>query len=218
MRIAILAAASLSLAASASPLEMTYTMEDIGGGLYNYEFTLTMTNVDGSWSPGQGFGWIIWGDQRAAPSPMGDFVGDPNDLPVGPFQGYCSSSGFHNGPTFCVGGGDPFQFFYWQPNAVGESLQWSGTSAAVLGQGEMLFSNLIGINGAVNAEFLVATLEEGDDCPADFDGDGFVTGLDFDAYVAAFEAGDISADFDGDGFVTGLDFDGYVADFEFGCD
>ena len=26
-------------------------------------------------------------------------------------------------------------------------------------------------------------------CPSDFDGDGFVTGDDFDAYVAAFEAG-----------------------------
>lgn len=40
---------------------------------------------------------------------------------------------------------------------------------------------------------------------ADFDGDGFVTGIDFDLYVAAFEAGDLSADFDGDGFITGID-------------
>ena len=56
------------------------------------------------------------------------------------------------------------------------------------------------------------------DCRADFDGDGFVTGLDFDAFVAAFEAGDPSSDFDGDGFVTGLDFDAYVAEFEEGCE
>jgi hypothetical protein len=54
-------------------------------------------------------------------------------------------------------------------------------------------------------------------CPADFDHDGFVTGLDFDLYVAAFEAGDMSADFDGDAFVTGLDFDLYVQAFEAGC-
>ena len=54
-------------------------------------------------------------------------------------------------------------------------------------------------------------------CPADFDGDGFVTGLDFDAYVAAFEAGDPATDFDGDDFVTGLDFDAYVQAFETGC-
>ncbi len=54
-------------------------------------------------------------------------------------------------------------------------------------------------------------------CPSDFNGDGFVTGEDFDAYVAAFELGDISADFDGNGFVTGEDFDAYVAAFESGC-
>lgn len=54
-------------------------------------------------------------------------------------------------------------------------------------------------------------------CPADFDGDGFVTGADFDLYVVAFEAGKESADFDGDGFVSGVDFDLYVVAFEEGC-
>lgn len=54
-------------------------------------------------------------------------------------------------------------------------------------------------------------------CPADFDGDGFLTGDDFDVYVAAFEAGSIDADFDGDGFVTGDDFDAFVIAFEAGC-
>ena len=52
---------------------------------------------------------------------------------------------------------------------------------------------------------------------SDFDGDGFITGLDYDLYVQAFEAGDAPADFDGDGFVTGLDFDLYVTAFEAGC-
>ncbi len=54
-------------------------------------------------------------------------------------------------------------------------------------------------------------------CPSDFDADGFVTGDDFDAYVAEFELGDLSADFDGDGFVTGDDFDAFVVAFENGC-
>lgn len=54
-------------------------------------------------------------------------------------------------------------------------------------------------------------------CATDFDGDGFQTGDDFDAFVVAFEAGDISSDFDGDGFPTGDDFDAYVALFEQGC-
>ena len=54
-------------------------------------------------------------------------------------------------------------------------------------------------------------------CRADFDHDGFLTGLDFDAYTTAFQMGDLSADFDGDGFNTGLDFDAYVQAFEMGC-
>lgn len=54
-------------------------------------------------------------------------------------------------------------------------------------------------------------------CLADFDCDGFVSGIDYDLYVSAFESGDISADFDGDGFITGIDFDLYVLAFEAGC-
>lgn len=54
-------------------------------------------------------------------------------------------------------------------------------------------------------------------CGTDYDRDGFTTGDDFDAYVAAFELGAISSDYDGDGFVTGDDFDAYVVSFELGC-
>ena len=54
-------------------------------------------------------------------------------------------------------------------------------------------------------------------CRADFDGDGFLTFEDFDAFVAFFEVGDPSADFDGDGFLTFEDFDAFVAAFEAGC-
>lgn len=54
-------------------------------------------------------------------------------------------------------------------------------------------------------------------CAADFDADGFVSGVDFDLYVQAFEAGDFAADFDGDGFLTGVDFDMYVQAFDGGC-
>lgn len=54
-------------------------------------------------------------------------------------------------------------------------------------------------------------------CPSDFNRDGFVTGEDFDGFVAQFELGTLAADFDGDGFVTGEDFDAFVAAFESGC-
>lgn len=54
-------------------------------------------------------------------------------------------------------------------------------------------------------------------CRADFDGDGFVSGSDYDLFVGAFESGDPAADFDRDGFITGEDFDRYVVEFEAGC-
>jgi len=54
-------------------------------------------------------------------------------------------------------------------------------------------------------------------CRVDFDGDGFVTGVDFDAFVRAFELGEMTADFNGDGFINGPDFDQYVVEFESGC-
>ncbi len=54
-------------------------------------------------------------------------------------------------------------------------------------------------------------------CPADFDGDGAVDIFDYDAFVAAFEAGLMSADFDGDGTVDFFDYDAYVVAFETPC-
>lgn len=54
-------------------------------------------------------------------------------------------------------------------------------------------------------------------CAPDFDGDGFLTGKDFDLFVQAYEAGDTRADYDADGFITGVDFDLFVQEFEAGC-
>ena len=54
-------------------------------------------------------------------------------------------------------------------------------------------------------------------CPPDYDCDGFITGIDFDLFVADFEAGVMSSDFDRDGFITGLDFDLFVQAYEAGC-
>ncbi len=54
-------------------------------------------------------------------------------------------------------------------------------------------------------------------CRADYNGDGFVTGEDFDEFVDAFYFGLPSADFNLDTFVTGDDFDAFVAAFESGC-
>lgn len=80
--------------------------------------------------------------------------------------------------------------------------------ATVVGSTGGLFGSSFGMAAIIDAPV---------ECPADFNGDGFVTGEDFDAFQAAFEAGSISSDFNGDGFVTGEDFDAYVVAFELGC-
>ena len=58
-------------------------------------------------------------------------------------------------------------------------------------------------------------------CPADFNGDGFVDGFDYDDFVACFEGDPCvpggTADFNADGFVDGFDYDDFVAAFEGSC-
>ncbi|HRJ49433.1 MAG TPA: PA14 domain-containing protein, partial [Phycisphaerales bacterium] len=67
------------------------------------------------------------------------------------------------------------------------------------------------------AVIAAAALSRVNPCPADFDGSGFVDTDDFDAFVAAFEAGGNDADFDGSGFVDTDDFDSFVGAFTLGC-
>ena len=54
-------------------------------------------------------------------------------------------------------------------------------------------------------------------CPADFDGNGFVNALDYDAFATLFEGGEAGADFDHNGFVNALDYDLFASAFEAGC-
>lgn len=58
-------------------------------------------------------------------------------------------------------------------------------------------------------------------CHADFNGDSFLDGFDYDEFVQCFEGGSCpsgrSADFNEDGFADGFDYDEFVAEFEMGC-
>jgi len=141
-------------AVQATPLTLNYSVADIGGGLFDYEFELIMDNNDGTWVSGQGWSWITFGDAPSAPSPLADFSIDMADFPVGPFEQLGLSGGGHNGPTFLWDAAN--NIVYWVPTAVGESLNWSGTSLANLGQGQLLFSTLFVENSAVRADFEVA--------------------------------------------------------------
>jgi len=136
--------------AGATPARLDYAITDLGGGLYDYQFTLVIDDNDGSFFSGFELGaWIIFGDDPSS-SPLTDFSGDPNDLPIGPFSDYGTLTGAHNGPSL-----EPLNT-RWTPSGVGDSLSWSGTSTARLGQGELLWSNTTG--DVPQADFEVAQL------------------------------------------------------------
>ena len=93
--------------------------------------------------------------------------------------------------------------------ALIESLTIQGTSDSVAGTYDCIVSN-----GTAS----VPSLATVDVCMADFTCDGFVDGFDYQAYVAAFEAGELSSDMDSDGFVDGFDYEQFVTLFETVCD
>lgn len=133
---------SLPVLAS-SPLRLEYLVKDIGGGLFSYDFTLSVDNNDGSYIPGQQWGWIIFGDAPfPGPSPLTDWVGDlSNSSPL--IASFSSSGGGNNGPTlYLYGPAITGVLNPWTPSGIGDSLIWSGTSTANLSQDELLFSTL----------------------------------------------------------------------------
>jgi len=77
-------------------------------------------------------------------------------------------------------------------------------AAAVVGPTGGLFGSAFGMS-SVNK------------CPADFNDDTFVTGEDFDQFVAAFVLGDLAADFDHNAFLNGDDFDAFTVAYLGGC-
>ena len=131
----------------ATPLALDYSVTAVGTS-YHYDFTLTLDNHDNSFSVGQGFGWLVYGDAMQSASPISDFVVDPASFNVGPWTSPAMTGGFHNGPTF------NFVLDAWTPVTVGDSLSWSGTSA--IDAGSLMFSTLHNTGGAVGADFEAA--------------------------------------------------------------
>src|SRR5712691_11416561 len=119
--------------ASATPLRLDYCVDVLTSGRYQYTFTLTLDNHDGTWASGQAWRWLIFGDANGAPSPLTGWVDSGTVWPVGPWTGYTNSGGGHNGPTF------DYVLDYWTPPAVGASLTWRGTSTANLQEPFLLF-------------------------------------------------------------------------------
>ena len=208
----VLAAALAPAIASATPLRLDYTVSDLGGGVFQYEFTLTVDDNDGSYANGQAWRWFIWGDQASMPTNLTDWIGDPGSLPVGPWTFYTSSGGGHNGPTF---GG---VLDYWTPGGVGDSLTWQGTSTADLPDGELLFSTLAGTLGGGIAANWEPAHRGGDKCLPDCNLDGELNTLDFLCFLNFFSNGDPEADYNNDGVINTLDFLAFLNDFNAGCE
>lgn len=134
----------------ADVLDLFYMKNDVGGGMFQYDFKLIVANDDGSYLIGQGFNWIIFGDVPAAESTLPDFLLINETFP-NPIMSFSFSGGGHNGPTFIDSvnlGTDG-----WIPLGLGDFVTWSGTSTHDVPDGDLLFSTLVALNGATNTNF-----------------------------------------------------------------
>lgn len=146
--------------ALAAPLTMSYDKTALAGGLFQYDFTLTLDNHDGSWTAGQQWDWIIFGERGGISQPsLFDTNGDaPHGLSWNPMAfsapigATTTSGGGHNGPTLAmidasvVGLG-------WAPLTLGEAFSWSGTSVVDVGDQPMYWSALVTAGGAQRVQF-----------------------------------------------------------------
>jgi len=146
--------------AQATPLRLDYVLTPLGGGTYQYDFTLTLDNNDGTWAPGQEWDWIIFGDNSFDdlyngfdPDGDGPTPADWTTLSFGaPITGITPSTGAHNGPTLEIAT-NTVLLPGWAPTAVGDMLVWSGTSGVFIPNGELVWSALIVGGGATRFDF-----------------------------------------------------------------
>ena len=118
--VAFIALAASASFAAASPLDL-FARSSFNGTNYDYSFTLRLTNTDGSWVSGDGWGWIVFGEKTATVD-FDSFVGTPGSMLDSPWTDFELSEGAHHGPTLSS------IFDVWTPTAVGQSVHWSGTA------------------------------------------------------------------------------------------
>lgn len=155
-------AAVMACSAAANTLDLSYSVVQ-NGSLYDYSFVLS---IDPGYSlqSGDGWTWIIFGDSTTT-SPLTNFA--LTSAPPPPFGGVTTSGGGHNGPTFLDDAASNMVF--WTPTSTSDTLVWAGTSTNNLGQGQLLYSELLSQNNAPADSFAVATLQSVPE-PAEFAG------------------------------------------------
>jgi hypothetical protein len=112
----------------ASVVQLNYDVIPESGGEYHYDFIMTLTNIDGAWSLGYGFNWIVFGAAGFG-LPLTGFVFAA--VPP-PFQ-YGTTSG---APTL-IDTGNTGKSGGWLPSAVGDVLTLSGYANVNVPQGEL---------------------------------------------------------------------------------
>ena len=150
--------------ALATPLTMEYAKTALGGGLFQYDFTLALDNHDGSWAAGQQWDWIVFGDTDSSGSLYKGFDPDGTGGAAAawtttgysaPISNVTSSWGAHNGATLAVGA-TTVALPGWQPLAVGDEISWAGVSTVNFLAGQMTWSALVTGGGAQRVNFDVA--------------------------------------------------------------
>jgi hypothetical protein len=211
-------AAALCCSAAASPLTLEYCVSTRPDGQYAYSFRLTLTNRDQSWFPDNTFNWIVFGDADRSTSPLADFL--PTAPAPSPWtdDGFNFATGTHNGPCL-IDFGRLYDFRGWQPGAVGEYIEWSGTAPVDLAQGELRWSNLIGSGVQANHEVAIRIDSCDNHSPclvADFNQDGGVDGSDVESFMTSWEANLTPADVNNDGGIDGSDLSTFFIAWEAG--
>ena len=151
--VGIFVALTIGGVAKATPLAMSYTVTPALGA-YHYDFVLKLDNNDNSWSAGNKFDWIIFGDRSDFGQPSGFETDFFNFVTTDPIS-LTFTGGGHQGPTLAYG--ESVTLPGWAPTAVGQFLAWSGDSNRLLPSGTLYWSNLVSSDGAVNATFALAT-------------------------------------------------------------
>ncbi len=151
--IALLASACVgaAVAAAETPLVLTYSVVSNPQNRlpFDYSFQLALDVGHPSWTPGDSFDWIIFGDGGTDPSPLGEFVANKASFPVGPFtvDNDFTSGTDHHGPSLITLGGPG-----WVPTLQANKLVWSGQAENYVGQGNLFFSNIFGTGQQANLE------------------------------------------------------------------
>ncbi|MBL8760337.1 MAG: hypothetical protein JNL50_03460 [Phycisphaerae bacterium] len=106
----------------------------------------------------------------------------------------------------------------WEDLSIVLPGSWGNTAAySIWSDGSFIVVAGFGRNNATARDEALLWTRPMNNCPGDFNHDGFVNGNDYDEFADAFDAADPAADLNADGFVNGDDYDLFAEHFDAGC-